>query len=180
VPELKLGVIVLTNQESGAAFNAVTNTVLDHYLGTPPVDWPAVYLESTRKRTAEAEAVLAKAASGRNAGSRPALPHAAYAGRYRDAWYGDVLIEERGGRLRIRFTHSPLLTGWLEHWQYDTFVARWDDRTLLADAYVTFSLKPDGSIDEVKMAAISPLTDFSYDFHDLLLKPAPPDAPPHD
>jgi CubicO group peptidase (beta-lactamase class C family) len=180
VPDLKLGVIVLTNQESGAAFNAVTNTVLDHYLVAPPVDWPAVYLETARKRVSEAEATVAKAAAARNTGSRPSLPPAAYAGRYRDAWYGDVVLEERGGRLRIRFTHSPLLEGWLEHWQYDTFVARWDDRTLLADAYVTFSLTPDGSIDEVKMAAVSPLTDFSYDFHDLLLKPVARDAPPYD
>ena len=39
------------------------------------------------------------------------------------------------------------------------------------DAYVTFSLKPDGSIDQIKMAAVSPLTDFSFDFHHLALKP---------
>jgi hypothetical protein len=28
------------------------------------------------------------------------------------------------------------------------------------------------------MAAVSPLTDFSYDFHDLLLQPAPKGATP--
>ena len=37
-------------------------------------------------------------------------------------------------------------------------------------------MKPDGTVDAVKMAAVSPLTDFSFDFHDLLLKPAPKDA----
>jgi len=40
-----------------------------------------------------------------------------------------------------------------------------------ADAYVTFNLKPDGSIDEVRMKAVSPATDFSFDFQDLLLRP---------
>jgi hypothetical protein len=40
-----------------------------------------------------------------------------------------------------------------------------------ADAYVTFTLKPDGAIDEMRMQAVSPLTDFSYDFQDLLFKP---------
>jgi hypothetical protein len=63
--------------------------------------------------------------------------------------------------------------GDLEHWQYDTFVARWRDRSLLADAFVYFSLKPDGSIEQMKMQAVSPLTDFSYDFHDLLFTPVP-------
>ncbi|MBZ5557177.1 MAG: beta-lactamase family protein [Acidobacteriia bacterium] len=40
-----------------------------------------------------------------------------------------------------------------------------------ADAYVTFALNPDGTIDQVKMRAVSPSTDFSFDFQDLLLKP---------
>jgi CubicO group peptidase (beta-lactamase class C family) len=39
VPDLRLGVAVLTNQETGAAFEALTYRVLDHYLGVPPTDW---------------------------------------------------------------------------------------------------------------------------------------------
>ena len=71
----------------------------------------------------------------------------------------------------MRFSHTPLLVGDLEHWQHDTFIARWRDRELRADAYVTFALNPDGSIDQAKMRAVSPATDFSFDFQDLLLKP---------
>ena len=44
----------------------------------------------------------------------------------------------------------------LEHWQYDTFKAHWRDHTV-EDAFVTFSLKPDGSIDHFNMVAVSPL-----------------------
>ncbi len=71
----------------------------------------------------------------------------------------------------MKFTKTPSLVGDLEHWQYDTFVVRWRDRELRADAFVTFSLTPDGAIDQAKMAAVSPATDFSFDFQDLLLKP---------
>ena len=39
VPEEKLGIVVLTNQEQGAAFRAVTWRLLDHFLGAPPFDW---------------------------------------------------------------------------------------------------------------------------------------------
>ena len=60
------------------------------------------------------------------------------------------------------------------HFQYDTFIARWRDRELRADAYVSFALKPDGSIDQVKMVPVSPATDFSFDFQDLLLVPQSP------
>jgi len=76
------------------------------------------------------------------------------------------------GRLTIRFTRTPALSGELEPWQHDTFIARWKDRELRADAYVTFALNPDGSIDQAKMRAVSPATDFSFDFQDLLLRPA--------
>ena len=36
---------------------------------------------------------------------------------------------------------SPQLAGLLEHFQFDTFIARWTDRQLMADAYVSFYLR---------------------------------------
>ena len=171
IPELKLGVVVLTNQEATAAHTAIVNTVLDHYLGAPETGWVAAYSAYEKKTRAEAEETMKKATGSRRTDTHPSLPLAGYAGRYRDAWYGDIRIEEDRGKLYIFFTHSPDLAGALEHWQYDTFIARWAKRSLDADAYVTFSLKPDGSIDEMRMKAVSPLTDFSFDFHDLLFRP---------
>lgn len=82
------------------------------------------------------------------------------------------MVSLEKGKLLLRFSHTPVLSGELVHWQYDTFVARWDDPELRADAFATFSLNPDGSIDQVKMKAVSPATDFSFDFQDLLLRPA--------
>lgn len=179
VPELKLGVIVLTNQESAGAFSAVTMAILDNYMKAPAMDWVAAYDASAKRRLSNGAEAVRKAAAKRNASSKPSLARAGYAGRYRDPWYGDVTVKEEGGKLIMRFTHSPDLTGELEHWQYDTFIARWKNRAMDADAYVTFSLTPDGSVDQIKMAAVSPLTDFSFDFHHLVLKPAG-DAPPYD
>lgn len=172
IPELKLGVLVLTNQESGGAFNAITYYILDHYLNAPPHDWLAAFKRAEMRADSSAKAAEQSALGARNAASRPALPLAKYAGTYTDAWYGDVVIEHKGGKLAIQFSATPSLAGALEHWQYDTFIARWHDRELRADAYVTFALTPDGAIDQVKMKAVSPATDFSFDFHDLLLKPA--------
>jgi hypothetical protein len=101
------------------------------------------------------------------------LPLAKYAGMYRDPWYGDVAIERDGNGLRMRFTRTPELTGRLEHWQHDSFIVRWRDRGLNADAFVNFSLDADGAIREVRMEPVSPLTDFSFDFQDLRLVPVP-------
>ncbi|MGD8319894.1 MAG: serine hydrolase [Gemmatimonadota bacterium] len=171
VPDLKLGVVVLTNQEAGGAFDAIAYHVVDHYLGAPPFDWLEGYARLAERRDSAMAAVDARAASARDSLSTPSLSLDRYAGTYRDAWYGDVDIAQEGDHLAIRFSHSPDLVGDLVHWQYDTFLVRWRERELRADAFITFALNPDGSIERATMKPASPSVDFSYDFQDLLLKP---------
>jgi hypothetical protein len=167
MPDVGLGVTVLTNQESGAAFDALVYQVVDHVLGVQS-DWSDAFRRA-RDRARAANAGVAKAAAAR-VDSKASLPLKGYAGTYTDAWYGDITIEEAGSGLVMRFSKTPSLVGDLEHWQQDTFIVRWRDRELRADAYVTFALNPDGTIDQAKMRAVSPATDFSFDFQDLLLK----------
>lgn len=170
-PDLEVGIAVLTNQESGAAFDAIAYRVADHYLGAPATDWVDAYQKVNARQQASFADAERRAAGSRNTSSRSSLPLSGYAGKYNDAWYGDILIEQQGDKLVMRFGHTPLLVGNLEHWQYDTFVVKWRDRELRADAFVTFALNPDGTIDQAKMQAVSPATDFSFDFQDLLLRP---------
>jgi CubicO group peptidase (beta-lactamase class C family) len=186
IPDAKLGVAVLTNQESGAAFSSLTWHVVDQYLGardpgTPATDWVDAYAKVVARQSAEIAATEQKAIAARDTSSKPSLPLERYAGTYTDAWYGDIAIALENGKLVMRFTHTPALVGDLEHWQHDTFIARWRDRELRADAYVIVALDADGSIDQIKMRAVSPATDFSFDFQDLLLRPARrPAASSHD
>ena len=171
LPGERLGVAVLTNQESGEAFDAIAWRILDHYLRAPETDWLAGYAAARAREDTANAAAERNAAADRGAMGPPSLPLDRYAGTFRDAWYGDVTISREAGGLVIRFSKTPVLVGDLEPWGYDTFIARWRDRTLRADAYVTFGLEPGGAIAEVRMRAVSPLTDFSYDFQDLLLRP---------
>jgi len=171
VPEENLGVVVLTNAEEGGAFDSILYHVLDHYFHLPPTDWIAAY--KTLKDTEEKDAAetMKKAEGSRDANSKPSLPLERYAGVYNDAWYGPITIRVENGGLVITFDHTPTMIGDLQHSQHDTFKAHWRVRTI-EDAFVTFSLNPDGSIDNARMAAVSPLADFSFDYQDLLLKPA--------
>jgi CubicO group peptidase (beta-lactamase class C family) len=171
VPEIGLGITVLTNQESEAAFSALTYIIADHYLGAPKFDWTGAYLKVQARGEAETAEAVKKAAAARDENSKPSLPLERYAQTYNDAWYGDIDIGLEGGKLVIRFTKSPSLVGDLEHWQYDTFLVRWRERELRADAYITFALNADGTIERAKMLPASPDVDFSYDFQDLLLRP---------
>ncbi|KAF1711223.1 serine hydrolase [Pseudoxanthomonas kalamensis DSM 18571] len=175
IPELNLGVVVLTNQESGAAFNAVTYTVLDALLDAPATDWVDAYAKSVAKAGGDADEGWQQHLAARAEGSTPSLPPSGYAANYRDPWYGEVRVFEQDGRLRMQFAHTPLLLGTLEHWQHDTFIVRWDERTLNADAFASFSLDPDGKVRELRMQPASSLTDFSFDFQDLVLTPVEDD-----
>ncbi|NID14240.1 serine hydrolase [Luteibacter yeojuensis] len=171
VPDLKLGIVVLTNQESGAAFQAVTYRALDAYMDAPKTDWNAAYAASVKKSEAHADDSMKKHEAARAKGSKPSLPLDGYVGTYRDPWYGDVKVAKQGGRLTMSFTKTAQLKGTLEPWQHDTFIAHWNDRSLNGDAFVTFALDPDGKVREVRMEPVSPLTDFSFDFQDLRLAP---------
>lgn len=171
IPDANLGVAVLTNQESGAAFDSIVYRAADQLLGVQLIDWSAVFrkmADSQRVSYALAEKV---AMAERGDSPRPPRPLASYAAVFTDAWYGEIVVERVRNRLAMVFTRTPSLVGDLEHWQDDTFIVRWHDRELRADAYVTYAFHPDGTIDQVKMRAVSPATDFSFDFHDLLLKP---------
>ncbi|HKO97457.1 MAG TPA: serine hydrolase [Pyrinomonadaceae bacterium] len=171
IPEINAGVVVLTNQEQGGAFNSVALHVMDYYLNAPETDWTKAFRTVAERGVAQAKATEQAQRLTRNDNSKPSLPLDKYAGKYRDVWYGDVSIALEEGKPVLRLAKTPGMVGDLEHWQYDTFIARWRDRSLHADAYVYFALKPDGSIDNMKMLAVSPLTDFSFDFHDLYFLP---------
>ena len=171
VPEENLGVVVLTNAEEGGAFDSILYHVLDYYFHLPPTDWIAGYKALKDAEEKDAAETMKRAEGARAADSNPSLPLNKYAGVYNDAWYGPITIRVEKGALVITFDHTPTMIGDLQHWQHDTFKAHWRDHTI-EDAFVSFALNPDGSIDSARMAAVSPLADFSFDYQDLLLKPA--------
>ncbi|GGY07719.1 serine hydrolase [Massilia dura] len=171
VPEEKLGIAIFTNAENSGSMTSLQWRILDHYLGAAPTDWIGIIAAQEEEAHRKELAKVGKAASARAAGSKPSLPRTAYDGEYTDPWYGKVVIRHEGKKQVMAFTRTPDLTGELEHFQHDTFIVRWKERNFNADAYVTFALNPDGSIERAKMAAISDETDFSYDFHDLALTP---------
>ena len=98
----------------------------------------------------------------RGGGAAPSLPLEAYAGVYRDPWYGTVTISVTGkGKkkgLYVSFDKTPLLRGKLAPFDGETFITTFEDRTQ-EDAFFTFDLK-DGKAVSVLVTAVSPLAAF--------------------
>ena len=171
VPEAKLGIAIFTNAESGPSLNALQYRLLDQYLGVAPTDWIGRIAEVDREAREKEEARVKGESASRAKASKPSLPLWDYEGEYEDAWYGKATVKRQGSKLVMSFSRTPDLTGEMEHFQHDTFIVRWKERNFNADAYATFSLDHDGSIERLRMKPVSTETDFSYDFQDLLFTP---------
>lgn len=173
IPELKLGIIVLTNQQSDAAFTAITNTIKDSYFGIKGMDRVKQLHDRTMKNESDVKKITGDiwaAIDAQQKSSAPKADIANFIGTYNDLWFGEVTISVKNGQPWFDSKRSPKLSGILLPYKGNTFVAKWNDRSMDADAYIKFELDENGKASGFKMAAISPLTDFSFDFQDLDLK----------
>ncbi len=169
IPDKNVGFAIMMNSEDSGMLLGLTYDLLDHYLDQPDHGWIQKWEDWYQARLAGGVAFL-KQSKTSPAQSGPSLALARYAGRYRDPWYGDVVIGADKKGLTIDFTSTPRMAGRLDHWQYDSFVTRFDDPAI-EPAYVTFALDADGKVTGVTMKAVSKIADFSWDYHDLDLKP---------
>jgi hypothetical protein len=169
VPDLKLGITVFTNQESTGAYWAIIYHVLDYYAKNEKYDWIKAFKDEQDLAFSRLKESQQKNLVQADPGGTFNLPISKLAGNYRDAVYGDVTLQAAGEGLSMEFKNLPHFNGTLKYYQYTTFISTLKNRSLKGDAYVTFSLNPDGSVDQVKMKIIDPDSDHTY--QDVLLKP---------
>jgi CubicO group peptidase (beta-lactamase class C family) len=169
LPEKNVGFSIEVNSEDGGVAGGLLYELLDHYLDFPKANWPEKLIAYARKQLDEGLKKYQES-SAKPAEVGPSLPTASYTGIYADPWYGNIEVTENNGRLTIDFKSTPRMRGSLEHWHYDTFITRFEDKTI-EPAYVTFELDADGKIDRVTMKTVSPAADFSWDYQDLLFRP---------
>jgi hypothetical protein len=175
IPDKHVGFAIEINSEDREVVLGLMYELLDHYLGLPKADWPAIYRAEVQRKVTEALSALAKQ-TAQPAAVGPSLPLEHYAGTYTDAWYGNIEIKVVNGKLTIDFKSTPRMTGTLEHWQYDSFITRFTDKSI-EPAHVTFNLDADGKVERIALKPVSPLADFSYDYQDLTFTPAKPGQP---
>jgi CubicO group peptidase (beta-lactamase class C family) len=168
-PDIQLGIIVLTNQQSGAAFNAISNTIKDSYLGLKNPDHVITLSEERKNREENADKITDEVwkTVNQNSITRVKIDFTKYIGTYNDKWFGEVYVYVKNGILNFKSKRSPRLSGAIMFYKDQNFVVRWNNRSFNADAHIFFELDAEGKAIKFKMKAISPLTDFSYDFHDL-------------
>jgi hypothetical protein len=126
VPDLRLGVYVLANLDHAELRHALMYRVFDMYSGGARRDWSAEFRTLYGGFEQQGRQAEASFRAARVAGTRPSAPLEKYVGTYVDSLYGTMRITSEGGRLQAAFGTG--LSGALEHWHYDTFLAHWEDR----------------------------------------------------
>lgn len=163
VPELDLGLIVLNNGSNSGARSAVTQEIIQSYMGMPQHDWVEDYYQEQQK------AKEVKRAEPQTIPCSGPIPHPleSYIGLFRDPWFGHVEITHSESDLRFTSRKNVHLQGKLEPFGLNVFIVRWDNRKLGADAYVYFEMDDKGQSIGMTMRTVEDDTDYSFDIENL-------------
>lgn len=174
IPELKSGIIVLTNASPGGqSFITITNEIKDKIMGVDGIDWldwaEARLMNSSSHADSIVEVIWDQVEKNKN--RTPTFKP--FVGTYKDNWFGNVRVFEKNNQLWIESEKSPKLTGPMHFYNANTFVIEWkysrDAGVDNYDAFAMFDLDENGNALSMRMKGISPIIDFSYDFQDLNL-----------
>ena len=172
IPDLNLGVIILTNTSDGGAsvFGAVSRTIVDSYLGLDDYKWVEKYANHFQKRAKDGDLITTKVWETVASTNSSHIKSENYIGIYKDNWFGKIEIFLKGKQLWFKSFRSPKLNGVMSYYKANTFVIKWEYQDMNADAFAMFNLDEEGKAQSIRMKGISPNIDFSFDFHDLDLK----------
>jgi CubicO group peptidase (beta-lactamase class C family) len=126
VPEERLGIAILTNNDNQNFFECLRYQLLDAYLGVPYVNRSQQQLKGFNKDQLEQVAQLAswKSRIGKIA---PALPLATYIGTYTHPLYGTLTISQKDKRLRLKFNSHPDLEASLSYMDDNEWLLEYDN-----------------------------------------------------
>ena len=167
-PDLNLGIVILTNTNSGGGLNySVFNTIADSYLGLDDFGWTEKRVALMNQRRSGGDEVTNKVWAKVEAVKNTPVKNEDYIGVYEDKWFGKIEVFEKDKQLYFKSYRSPKLNGPMAFYNANTFAIKWDYQAMNCDAFAMFSLDETGKAQSIKMKGISPNIDFSFDFHDL-------------
>jgi CubicO group peptidase (beta-lactamase class C family) len=169
IPDLNMGLVVLTNTEpgGGAMFNAMSQSIMDAYLHLDAFDWIKAMDDRLKSSTSTSDSVTVSVWKSVESNQNKLVNTKPYLGMYEDKWFGKIEVFSKEGRLWIRALRSPKLNGPLQYFKDDIFAVKWEYQDMNADALVTFEKNKHGKVRGMAIKGISPNIDFSFDFQDL-------------
>ena len=148
LPDQKLAVYVQGNLDHAELRHALMYRAFDEFgwfdaQSGPARDWSADLQKLYGGLKQQAKLAEQKADRARVPNTRPSLPLPAYVGSYVDSLYGKADVTLQNGTLRLSINN--LMTGKLDHWNFDTFRLNFDQFWYGHDP-VSFQLNTQGRV----------------------------------
>ena len=163
LPQKGVGFVILINGDADEARTVLTQVLVKHFTAPQEKRTVAHYAQELAAAPATADAAAVPDTSSREQVDGTGIKQ--WLGIYRDPWFGEVSICERGNGVEFIAAKSPMLSGMLFRVS-DRFLVDWRDEGVDTEAWLDFSKAGEGST-TLKMAKVDPEADFSSDFEDL-------------
>ena len=170
IPEKNVGFAITMNAEESAVRRGLTYELIDHYLGRPYVDWAGALQAADHHDADQCQGRGGDQGRGAGQGRPVAVARSLRRPVQGSLVRPDYRVAGQDRASAINFNETPRMSGPLDHYQYDTFIARFEDKGI-EPAYVTFGLDAEGKVDHITMKPVSPTADFSFDYQDLNFTP---------
>jgi CubicO group peptidase (beta-lactamase class C family) len=126
VPELNLGIVVLTNNDQNNLINNLRMQIIDAYLKLPYKNYSRLSVTAFMKGRTEEDARIDEwQAKVKKAGKLP-VDAKEFAGTYVNPVYGKMLVVEQKGKITAMFEHHPKYFGTLEFMGDSTFLCTYN------------------------------------------------------
>jgi CubicO group peptidase (beta-lactamase class C family) len=127
IPEEKVGIVILTNNDQNNFYQNLTNEISDAFLGLPYQDYSDksfdVFSTERQKSTQRIDS-LKNVVKLLN---KPGFPLESYTGKYTNEVYGDIEVKIEKNILNIHFSNHPDLIGRLGYLKNDVFLCTYSN-----------------------------------------------------
>ncbi len=162
IPEINLGVVVLTNTDANWFYEALKWEIIDAYLGLPFRDYSNEYHNIYQQRQETHTSNLQLYNDSVAMQNKPSLSLVNYSGIYENEIYGEVEVNIADGLLTLNLEHHPDLKATLQHIIDDRFLCSYYPSRMGTEVF-PFEIK-DGSVESFSLKVADRLEYGRYKF----------------
>lgn len=127
LPEINLGIVVLTNTDQNAFFNMLKWEIVDAYLGLPYRNYDNYIFERAKMQNEQREQQITAWKDSVSMNLKPEINLSEFAGRYEHEVYGYAELKKIDDALELSLQHHSKVKGKLEYIGNNRFLCTYSD-----------------------------------------------------
>ncbi len=129
LPEINLGIAILTNTDQNLFFQSLKWEIIDAYLNLPYRDYDSFMFERSKKQKEKLDDTIARWKDSVAMNLKPEISLTNFEGKYLHEVYGYAKLKKVDNVLELTLQHHPNLKGKLEYIGNNRFLCTYSDPT---------------------------------------------------